>query len=813
MADGIKLAEAYVQIIPSTKGMKGSLTEALGGEASSAGDVAGFSIASAIKNAIITAGIGTVLKESILEGADLQQSLGGIETLFKDSSDKVIESAKNAYMTAGMSANEYMETVTSFSASLLQGLAGDTSKAADVADMALTDMSDNANKMGTSMELIQNAYQGFAKQNYTMLDNLKLGYGGTKGEMQRLLKDAQKLTGVKYDLDNLADVYEAIHVIQEEMGITGTTAKEAASTFSGSLASMKAAWSNLLGEMALGGDIRDEMNALSETVFTFVAKNMLPMLGNVLKSLPDLFEDAFSMAIQGLNMISNNAGEFVAMGIELVSKIGIGIASALPYLAEAAINIIKSLGEAIVTTDWLAIATDIITQLGDSIAIAAGEILGVDTSMIDAFTTSVVDELPFVFEGISSAFATLWELCKVAWEEYGQPIWNGIVEAIKYVSDNWAEISATVSERFTLLWNTCKSAWEEFGQPIFDTVCMVLEELAGVFATKMPEIFAFVQQAFNDIRTAWENHLKPAFEAIGTFLNTVLLPAFEYVFKAVIEPLIDYVFAQISNAWNNFLKPVFNAICDFITGVFTGNWKQMGENIEQIIKSLWEYVKTAFDNVKNFICDIWNNIKDDATKLWNDVKSGITAKVTQIENTVKNTFERIKNSIANKIEGAKDTVKNAIDKIKGFFDFSWNLPSLKLPHPWISGKFSLDPPSVPSFGISWYSKAMNDPIIMNSPTAFGINNLGQIMAGGEAGSEIVSGTATLMRMIAEVVASQNGEVAMTINEGFEKLMALLVHYFPQLANMQVIMDSGALVGAIVSEMDAALGEYADVKGV
>ena len=194
MSKGTELAKAYVQIVPSAQGISGSISNVLNGEASSAGDSAGKTVGSGlvskIKGIIAAAGIGTVIKQALTEGADLQQSLGGIETLFKDSADKVIASAKNAYKTAGMSANEYMETVTSFSASLLQGLSGDTDKAADIADMALTDMSDNANKMGTSMELIQNAYQGFAKQNYTMLDNLKLGYGGTKTEMERLLADA-----------------------------------------------------------------------------------------------------------------------------------------------------------------------------------------------------------------------------------------------------------------------------------------------------------------------------------------------------------------------------------------------------------------------------------------------------------------------------------------------------------------------------------------------------------------------------------------------------------------------------------------------
>ena len=192
-----------------------------------------------------TAVAGLVTK-SIQSYADYEQLVGGVETLFKESAQKVQEYAANAYKTAGLSANEYMETVTSFSASLLQSLEGDTNAAAEKAHVAITDMSDNANKMGTDMALIQNAYQGFAKANYTMLDNLKLGYGGTKEEMARLLADAQAISGIEYDLSSYADIVDAIHVIQTEMGITGTTAKEASTTISGSIASMKASWQNLL---------------------------------------------------------------------------------------------------------------------------------------------------------------------------------------------------------------------------------------------------------------------------------------------------------------------------------------------------------------------------------------------------------------------------------------------------------------------------------------------------------------------------------------------------------------------------------------
>lgn len=307
------LGQAYVQIVPSAKGISGSIRGQLDPEASSAGISAGNNIAGSmvkvIGTAIAAAGIGKLFSSALSEGADLQQSLGGIETLFKGSAEKVKKYADDAYKTAGLSANDYMTNVTSFSASLLQSMGGDTEKAADKANMAMVDMSDNANKMGTNMGDIQNAYQGFAKQNYTMLDNLKLGYGGTKEEMSRLLTDATKLTGVKYDINNLSDVYSAIHAVQEQLGITGTTAKEAASTFSGSLQSMKSAFSNVLGKLALGQAIGPELNALAETTSTFLFKNFFPMIGNILKGFPTmigtLLKTGFSEVLKNFGV---NAG-------------------------------------------------------------------------------------------------------------------------------------------------------------------------------------------------------------------------------------------------------------------------------------------------------------------------------------------------------------------------------------------------------------------------------------------------------------------------------------------------------------------------
>lgn len=393
-----EVAKAYVQIVPSARGIKGQLEKEMNPEVESAGQSVGGKLAGAIKGVIATAAIGKSLSATLMEGANLQQSIGGIETLFKDSAEKVKQNAANAYRTAGMSANEYMELTTSFSASLLSSFGNDTSKAADIADMAMTDMSDNANKMGTDMERITDAYQGFAKQNYTMLDNLKLGYGGTKTEMERLLADAQKITGVKYDINNLSDVYSAIHVIQGELGITGTTAKESAETFSGSLASMKAAFKNVLGNLSLGEDIGDELFALSETVSTFVVGNLIPMLGNVLKGVPQLFDGVVGMVVRSFNMLSDNAPEIVSQGAGLVTSLVTGIVTNIPYLIEGAWNLVTSFGEALLTADWMTIGQNLMSSIKEGLDIAAGEILGTDGNIVGSVISAVQLNLPSVLE-------------------------------------------------------------------------------------------------------------------------------------------------------------------------------------------------------------------------------------------------------------------------------------------------------------------------------------------------------------------------------------------------------------------------------
>ena len=416
--------------------------------------------------------------------AEYEQLVGGVETLFGNSADKVKQYANEAYKTAGLSANEYMNTVTSFSASLLQSLGGDTAKAADYADRAITDMSDNANKMGTDMAMIQNAYQGFAKQNYTMLDNLKLGYGGTKEEMQRLLDDAERLSGQKYDISSYADIVDAIHVVQTEMGITGSTAKEAATTISGSFNSMKAAWQNLITgmadseadfdslinnmvesagafadnilpriEIALGGvgnlveklapKIIEALPGLIETVLPSLANSALGLLDAILNTITSsqdqLIDAAMAVVMTLVVGLLNRTPDIISAGLQLLFGLVMGISENLPVLIPAIIGCIIEIVEALLSPDSLSMlwgaAVSLILNLANGLIAAIPTLIAyipqIIISMVDAF----IGEGPKKFgevglqliqglwNGIKNAGDWLWDKVK--------SLLDGMVDKIK----------------------------------------------------------------------------------------------------------------------------------------------------------------------------------------------------------------------------------------------------------------------------------------------------------------------------------------------------------------------------------------------
>lgn len=446
MADGIELGKAYVQIVPSAQGIKSALTEMFDEETEGLGEQTGQSIGQklvgTLKNVIVAAGIGKIISDSINMGGALQQSLGGVETLFKDSADTVKEYAAQAYRTVGLSANDYMEQTTSFAASLLSSVSQDTDAAAQLANMAMVDMADNANKMGTDMQDIQNAYQGFAKQNYTMLDNLKLGYGGTQAEMRRLLNDATKISGVKYDLGNLADMYSAIHIIQQEMDITGTTAKEAATTLTGSFAAMKAAAENVMGNWSTGADLTEPLQALADTAQTFLVDNLLPMIGNVLAGIPEIvyslvpellqtgtellsslaqgftegIPEFFSTALPQLlaftDQLRDNAASFVDAGLNLITQLLNGLIAGLP--------------------DLIAYVPDIIINICGIINDNMPKILGEGVAIIVQLVVGIVKAVPDLLANWKKILqAVLSVISAINWLNIGKNILTGVANGVK----------------------------------------------------------------------------------------------------------------------------------------------------------------------------------------------------------------------------------------------------------------------------------------------------------------------------------------------------------------------------------------------
>lgn len=517
-----ELGKAYVQIIPSAKGIQGSISDAIGGEAKSAGKSAGTSIAGTIKTAIIAAGIGKVIGAALTEGAALEQSLGGVETLFKENADEVIANAERAYKTAGVSANSYMETVTSFSATLLQGLGGDTAAAAKIADQALVDMSDNANKMGTDMETIQYAYQGFAKDNYEMLDNLKLGYGGTQAEMARLINDSGVLgDAVEVTAESVKDVpfdkvIEAIHVIQSDLGITGTTALEAATTFTGSFNAMQAAAQNFLGQLMLGQDLGPALTALTETVVTFLAGNFLPAVWNILSALPGVLVVLVQTLIPQLvtavmefipqlwTGITAAIPQLWEMAKTLVDNIVHGLTVELPKLlekgTEAAVNWINGIGQKF--PEVLHEGSQMLQNLIFGITSAIPDILAAAFEVVTAFLSMIINNLPAIMdEGIAiimslveGLYGAMPDILTAAGEMIFTLI-SGLVQKIpdiissgyelvsgliRGISSMLPDIGTAAGQLVRMLWDTITSInWLELGKDIIWGIINGIGSMAG----------------------------------------------------------------------------------------------------------------------------------------------------------------------------------------------------------------------------------------------------------------------------------------------------------------------------------------------
>ena len=546
--------------MPSAKGIKGSIQKPLDPEASSAGKSAGSKIGTALKlgTAAAVAGLGVIIAKSISAGADLEQSIGGIETLFKDSANIMRNYADNAYKTVGVSANDYMENVTSFSASLLQSMGGDTEAAARVAHMAMVDMGDNANKMGTDMGDIQNAYQGFAKENYTMLDNLKLGYGGTKSEMERLLKDATALTGVKYDISNLDDVYNAIHAVQEEIGITGTTALEAEETISGSLSALKASFSNLLGNIALGEDLWESLNSLAQPLSTFLFGNLLPMIGNILGALPGAL----------ITFIQVATPEFLEVGAGMLRSLSEGLVTGWPVFMQGLSDVLTSVN------DWLIEQFPTIAERG--------------IELISNFATGLLDGIPGV---ISSMTGILYSLLSALFNAMPTLMQSG----------------------FELIVNLAKGIWKNLPQ-IVSTITNLLTMLLNTILARGPDMIRQGLGLIGKLATGLWNNLPMIITTIGNLLASLIQKVGSYLPRFLTEglKLIGEMAVGIINAIPGIVSKIPQVIRALV-GAFKNISSQFKSIGSDLIKGLWNGISSVknwiMGKIKGFVGDVTSGIK------------------------------------------------------------------------------------------------------------------------------------------------------------------------------------------------------------
>lgn len=694
-----------------------------------------------------------VTKSAVGHYAEYEQLVGGVETLFKDSSGKLIDYAEKAYKTAGMSSNQYMDTATSFAASLIQGLGGDTAKAVELTNLAITDMSDNANKMGTDIGSIQDAYQGFAKQNYTMLDNLKLGYGGTQSEMIRLINDSGVLGEKIESLDNVTfdQMIEAIHKIQDNLGITGTTALEAGTTISGSWSSVQALFENILTKVGskLAPTVMGFLQQLSDWMETIDWDAFATSVGDALQSVFDWiqkidFTTFFEKGMDGVTEFIEGLGDFATKAIEVIGDI------------QSFIDILITLSPIIL---------GVVTTLGSlAVAFKIGEIIdSVKTAMTGLFAAMSANPIVAVIAiiaGLVVALVTLWNT--------NEDFRNAV----------------------TAIWDSIKNVWESVKEAFANFVAAIGEKIEAV-----KEFFGNLKDAASEKFSAMKEVVSDKFLQIKETMGTTMQAAKD----TVSEKLQNMKNAYFEHGGG--IKGIAAAAMEGVKGYYSAGYTFIdnltGGKLSAVANKFKSKMSEAKQAVSNKISEIKNSFSNGLGNAYS---------------TVTNILGNIKNKFSNIMDSAKNIVSNAINRIKSFFNFSWSLPHLKLPHISISGSFSLTPPSVPHFGIDWYKKAMDDGMIMNQPTIFGYNaKSNQFLAGGEAGSETVVGTQSLMDMIRVAVNEENASLL----EKLDRILTILESYMPfipQLANLKLVTDTGVLAGELAPAMDEELGKIFDKEG-
>ena len=751
-------ARGIKSVISSVKNMNESMKDAtntaskmssvMKGIGSSAIKVGkGLAVAGAAAATAVTA----LVSKSVGAFADYEQLTGGVETLFgaggrsveeyaqsvgKSVSDVqgkydslmsaqnvVLENANKAYMTAGMSANEYMDTVTGFSASLISSLGGDTNKAADYANSALVDMSDNANKMGTDMESIKNAYQGFAKQNYTMLDNLKLGYGGTQEEMKRLLSDAEKLTGQRYDISSFADITQAIHAIQTQMDITGTTAKEASTTISGSWGSLKAAFQNVLVGLTTGGDMFDQsLDALINTAVTF-GQNIIPAIKGALSGVGYLIEGLAPVIGETIPPLINDLAPTLAnSAVSLISSLVNGLTQNATQFSECLSNIIivAVAGISTVVPQLLDAASKIVSNLMQGLTNSMPQIVNGAVTLIEGLVNGLVNNIPLLIMGAVQLVTSLA---------------NGLIENLPRIIDAGVNlITGIVSASYSMM------------PQIIQNGMQLVVNLAVGLVRAIPQLIAALPRITGAI--------VKGFKSVNWFdLGLQLIKSIWGGIKSIGSEMWNGVKEKTSELWGG-VKNVVSEKLNNIKSAYDAHGRGLKGATFAAIEGVKEYYRTGYDAINQLTGGKLGEVVNAVGEKMEVVKGKFSEAFGNVKNTVMTIFENIKNGITEKISAAVNKVKEIFGSIADKVSDVWGKIKgiIKAPKIVQKGTVSIAGVStpIPKLGLEWNAKGG----IMTRPTAFGYAN-GKVQMGGEAGAEAILPLRTFWNNLSQYIAESN----------------------------------------------------------
>ena len=864
--EGVDKAERELNGLSDTGEKSSSKLSKLGGVVSTIGK--GLLIGT---GAIATAGVGLVKQVSASYG-QLQQSIGGIETLFGKSAQKVIDNANNAYTTAGISANDYMQQVTSFSASLLQSLGGDTEKACNYADTAVRDMADNANKMGTDMESIQNAYQGFAKGNYTMLDNLKLGYGGTATEMARLINDSGVLGDKMIDLSDkqnignaLAEVgyakqIEAIHKIQEEMGITGTTALEAGGTIEGSFNSLSASWENFVAGL---GNPDADMKVLVENLAKGISgaiSNVTPVIDNMVKVLPtvvkaitgsikDMLPTVITTFTELITEVINAIVELLPTAIPLILDCVLSVAEAiiqnLPQIIDAFLLLISELISKVseMLPTLIPLVIDVIIQIAQSLIDNAPLILNalmdllnnLVTALIDAIPT-IIDALPALIDGVLNFLTESMPVILdgaiqlfMALVDAMPVVLDAIIEALPDIIDSLVNflienipVLLEASIRFFMAFTT---AMFEMRVELLKAVPKVIKVFVTALGKEVPKVVKAIVLGVSELPTKLFNVANNAYEKVtGKFKNIAVWfknkfqEALNFIKEVWKNPEIFF-----SNVWSK-IKKAFSSVGGWFKKLFSQAWKNIKTAFspaKTFFSGVWSDIKTVFNAVDshfgnvfskayNKVKDVFNNLPSFFSGLWDRIKSTFSSLGTKLGDAIGGGVKSGINGILGMIEGA---INDALNMINGALSMINKIPGVEI------GKFSMV--SLPRLAKG---------AIVDEPTLAEIGENGkEAVIPLENNTGWISGLAkNLMQemksMPIENISNKNpmdkyqlsiDNQINAVNDRFDRLIGLIGKYLPGIADnaeKPITIDGKSLAFGISRNIDAQLGKISTAKG-